>query len=87
MTANVDSNPWLIRKRHGGIVPACEAEGRPLKPLPFKGAVYVLGTGDNHSLHGKTRKYQTIQREMIELFHRRIPIRGELESEFSIDWI
>lgn len=86
MTANIDSNPWLIRKRHGGVVPACDVAGRPLKPLPFKGAVYVLGTGDNHSMFGKTTKYQTKLREVREMFEKKHRIGKELKREFSIDW-
>mgnify|MGYP002543809520 CR=1 FL=1 len=87
MTANCDDNKWIIRKRHGGVVPACKAAGRPLKPLPFKGAVYVLGSGENHSLYGKTTKYQTRLREIRELFAIKHPIKGKLKREFSIDWL
>lgn len=87
MTANCDANEWIIRKCHGGIVPACEAAGRPLKPLPFKAAVYVLGSGENHSLFGKTTKYQTRMREIRELFEVKRKIKGKLKKEFSVDWI
>jgi len=87
MTPNCDSNEWLIRKGHGGVVSACKAAGRPLKPLPFKGAVYVLGSGENHSLYGKTTKYQTRMREIRELIEPKIKIKGKLEKEFSVDWI
>lgn len=86
-TPNNDKNPWIIRKRHGGIVPFCEQTGRPLKPLPFKGAVYVLGSGENHSMYGKTTKYQTRKREFIEIFARKYPIKEKLKKEFSINWI
>lgn len=86
-TSNNDKNPWIIRKRHGGIVPFCEQTGRPLKPLPFKGAVYVLGSGENHSMYGKTTKYQTRKREFIEMFARKYPIKEKLKKEFSINWI
>lgn len=87
MTCNRDSNEWIIRKSHGGVVPACEAAGRPLKPLPFKAAVYVLGSGENHSLYGKKTKYQTRLREIRELFERKHSIKGKLKREFSVDWI
>ncbi|XIM85911.1 glycosyltransferase family A protein [Enterococcus faecium] len=87
MAANCDDNPWIIRKRHGGVVPACEEQGRPLKPLPFKAAVYVLGTGDNHSLYGKTTKYQTKMREILEMFIAKRKIKGKLKAEFSVDWL
>lgn len=76
MTENCDDNAWIIRKRHGGVVPACAALGRPLKPLPFKGAVYVLGTGENHSLYGKKTKYQTKSRELLQMFKMKKKIRG-----------
>ncbi len=87
MTANCDANKWIIRKRHGGVVPACAALGRPLKPLPFKGAVYVLGTGENHSLYGKKTKYQTRLRGMLEFFVGKRKIKGNLKKEFSVDWV
>ena len=87
MTENCDSNEWIIRKRHNSIVPACEDAGRPLKPLPFKGAVYVLGSGENHSFSGKNTKYHTRLREIMELFERKQQIEGKLEKEFSVDWL
>ena len=87
MTPNCDANEWIIRKRHGGVVPACKAAGRPLKPLPFKGAVYVLGSGENHSLYGKTTKYQTRLREVVEMFEHKHSIKEKLKKEFSIDWL
>lgn len=87
MTDNNDENEWIIRKRHGGIVPACKALGRPLKPLPFKGAVYVLGSGQNDSLFGKKTKYQTWKRGLVQLFRIKIKIGGVLQTEFSIDWL
>lgn len=87
MNANCDDNQWIIRKRHGGVVPACEKLGRPLKVLPFKGAVYVLGSGENHSLYGKKTKYQTRLREVREFFERKHKIKGKLKREFSVDWL
>lgn len=87
VTANEDSNPWIIRKRHGGIVPACEEQGRPLKPLPFKAAVYVLGTGENHSLELKHTKFQTRFRELVQLFEFKHKLKGKLKKEFSVDWL
>ncbi|WP_125140048.1 glycosyltransferase family 2 protein [Clostridium transplantifaecale] len=87
MRENCDDEWCIMRKRHGGVVPACEGLGRPLKPLPFKGAVYVLGSGENHSLYGKTTKYQTRLRELRELFEFKHKIKGKLKREFSIDWL
>lgn len=87
MTSNCDSNEWIIRKRHGGVVPACIEAGRPLKALPFKGAVYVLGSGENHSLYGKATKYQTKLREIRQMFEKKHKIRGLLKREFSVDWL
>ncbi len=87
MTPNCDDNEWIIRKRHGGVVPACKALKRPLKPLPFKGAVYVLGSGENHSMYGKKTKYQTRLRGIREFFEGKHKIRGKLKQEFSVDWI
>ena len=87
MTANCDANEWIIRKRHGGVVSACEKAGRSLKPIPFKAAVYVLGSGENHSLYGKETKYQTKLREFREMFELKHKIKGKLKREFSVDWL
>lgn len=87
MTDNNDDNPCFMRKRHGAVVQACEAAGRPLEPLPFLGAVYVLGSGENHSLYGKTTKYQTRLRGILQIFEPRYKIKGKLKREFSIDWL
>lgn len=87
MTDNNDDNEWIVRKNHGGVARACKEMGRPLAPLPFKGAVYVLGTGENHSLCGKTSKYQTKLREVIQMFTVKRKIGGGLQKEFSIDWL
>lgn len=87
MKDNCDDNPWIIRKRHGGIVAACKQLGRPLEVLPFKAVVYVLGSGNNHSLHRKKNKYQTKLRALRQFFERKRKIRGKLKEEFSIDWL
>ena len=87
MRENCDANEWIIRKKHNSIVPACAQAGRPLKPLPFKGAVYVLGSGENHSMYGKKTRYQTRLREFREMFERKKRIKGNLDKEFSIDWL
>lgn len=87
MTDNNNDNECLMRKRHGGVVDACKELGRPLKPLPFLGAVYVLGSGENHSLYGKKTKYQTRMREFLQIFEPKYQIKGRLQREFSIDWI
>lgn len=87
ITPNCDENECIMRKRHGGVVAACNSAGRPLKPLPFKAAVYVLGSGENWSLYGRTTKYQTKLREIRELLERKHKIEGKLKREFSVDWL
>lgn len=87
MTDNNKNEKCLMRKRHGDILEACVELNKPLKPLPFKGAVYVLGTGENHSLYGKKTKYQTYFRTIIQFFNRKIYLKNKHKKEFSIDWL
>lgn len=87
MTDNNNDNDCLMRKRHGDVASECARIGRPLKPLPFRAAVYVLGSGENHSMYGKRSKYQSRLRGAYQLFERRLPIKGDLKDEFSVDWL
>lgn len=76
--------PHLIRKGHGNIADVCREIGRPLKRLPFKAFVYVLGTGDNHStLNGRRSRYRA-------LLDRLIPparLSPSVRREFSMTWL
>ena len=65
----------------------CKESGRPIKPLPFKTAVYVLGTNESHSLLKKNARYLTLARRIIQVFKRRYEMGGKVKNEFSIDWI
>lgn len=81
-----NSNPHIIRKRHGDIPRICTELGRPLKSLPFCASIYVRETGDNHSLMGKQESTFRVleQKVMPKLFFNKHP---ELCKEFSIDWV
>ena len=87
MTDNNNNNECFMRKRHGSVAIECAKAGRPLTPLPWRAAVYVLGSGENHSLYGKTTKYQTWLRGALQIFMPKYKIKGKLQEEFSIDWI
>lgn len=87
MTDNNNENECLMRKKHGSVAEECAKAGRPLRPLPFRAAVYVLGSGENHSLYGKTTKYQTLLRSFVQLFVPRCRFSEKLKAEFSIDWL
>lgn len=83
-TASTHDQPYLIRKGHGNIAAEARAMGRHLEPLPFKGFVYVLGTGDNHStLSGRRSK----RRWLFERVTPSVRITEELKAEFAMDWI
>ncbi len=84
-TPSSPENKYIIIMGHSTEVKkqACAKIGRPLKPLPFRAAVYVLGTGDNHStLNGRRSKIRSI----IDAFLS-TEITKEIRDEFSIDWM
>lgn len=84
MTPGQNSNPHIIRKRHGDIPKICRELGRPLAPLPFPASIYVRGTGDNHSLMGKD---ESIFRVLEQKFMPKIYLNEKIKTEFSINWI
>lgn len=76
--------PYIIRKGHGNIRLACEQAGRPLEPIPFRGVIYVLGTGDNHStLSG----YRSPLRWLFDRLTPSIRPTPAIREEFSLDWL
>lgn len=79
-----NSNPHLIRKRHGDIPNICKQEGRPLQQLPFIASIYVRRTGENHSLIATN---ESLFRRIEQVFEPKIIVTKELKKEFSIDWI
>jgi len=84
--SSVPENEFIIIKGHSRKVKieACKNIGRPLQALPFKGAIYVLGTGDNHStLSG----YRSSLREFLDNTITRRRITDKIKEEFSIDWL
>ncbi|MEO2075931.1 MAG: glycosyltransferase family A protein [Bacillus sp. (in: firmicutes)] len=79
-----NSNPHILRKRHGDIPLICKQLGKPLEALPFIASIYVRETGDNHSLMGKDEsRFRTIE----QLIMPKIRMNDTLREEFSIDWI
>lgn len=86
MVPSQNSNPHILRKKHGDIPKICAKLGRPLKALPFIASIYVRETGDNHSLMDKNesifRVFEQIMMPKIELINNK-----SLCKEFSIDWI
>lgn len=84
MTPGQNTNPHLIRKRHGDIPNICKGMGRKLHPLPFIASIYVRETGDNHSLMGKDEsKLRVIEQKIMP----KIYINEKIRKEFSIDWM
>ena len=86
MVSNENSNPHIIRKRHGDIPRICRELGKPLEPLPFIASIYVRDTGDNHSLMNKTEsRFRVLEQKLMpKLYFSKHP---ELCREFTIDWI
>ncbi|MDR1761825.1 MAG: hypothetical protein LBR55_05190, partial [Bacteroidales bacterium] len=41
---------------HDFVAESCKKAGFPLQKLPFRGAVYVINTGNNHSLLSVVKK-------------------------------
>lgn len=84
MKPSENSNPHIIRKRHGDIPQICAKLGRPLEALPFIASIYVRETGDNHSLMGTN---ESMFRRIEQSFMPRIYINDQIRKEFSIDWM
>lgn len=86
MAPNENSNPHILRKKHGDIPKICAETGRPLERLPFIASIYVRETGDNHSLMNKNEsKFRVFEQAIMpKLYFSKHP---ELCKEFSIDWI
>lgn len=84
MVASENTNPHIIRKKHGDIPEICAELGRPLAPLPFIASIYVRETGDNHSLINKEESgFRVLEQKLMP----KIYLTDELRSEFSIDWM
>jgi len=84
--ASNENNFYIIIKGHSIITKkkACSDIGRPIKPFPFKAAIYVLGTGDNHStLTGQ----RSLLRSLFDFLYPSKYISNEIKKEFSIDWL
>lgn len=86
MVASENTNPHIIRKKHGDIPKICAEMGRPLTPLPFIASIYVRETGDNHSLMGRSESKIRVMEQLLmpRLYFSKHP---EICKEFSIDWV
>ena len=86
MEESKNSNPHILRKRHGEIPKICKELGRPLEKLPFIASIYVRDTGDNHSLLNKNEsKFRIIEQSLALKIY--LSKNKALCKEFSIDWI
>lgn len=85
MVANVNTNPHILRKKHGDIPKICAELGRTLDDLPFIASIYVRETGDNHSLINKEEsRFRVLEQKLMpKLYFKNNP---KLCKEFSIDW-
>ena len=84
MRPSQNSNPHIIRKRHGDIPQICAELGRPLESLPFIASIYVRETGDNHSLMNKDEsRFRVLEQMLMPKIH----MNEKLRDEFSIDWM
>lgn len=84
--ASNETNLYIVIKGHSVTTKknACADIGRPIRPFPFKAAIYVLGTGDNHStLNGQ----RSLLRNLFDFLTPSKSINNKIKNEFSIDWI
>lgn len=81
-----ESNEYIITKGHSTKIKktACAKINRPIRPLPFRAGVYVLGTGDNHSTLNGSRSFY---RNIFDRLTPAINISLSIKQEFSIDWL
>jgi hypothetical protein len=66
---------------HAGWASLARAEGRPLKALPFPGAVYVVNTGENHSVATSNVGFR---RSLLRRFTPRRAVTAAMQREFAI---
>jgi hypothetical protein len=57
------------------------SNGRPLKPLPFRGAVYVMNNGENHSVQAHNIGWR---RQVLRRFTPHARLSENLRREFGI---
>lgn len=76
------SSKYIITKGHSlsTKIQACENIGKKLYTLPFRGGIYILGTGENHSTQNGRR---SLKRSIMDFFLRR-PLSSKIKNEFSI---
>jgi hypothetical protein len=77
-----DEANWITSHGIAGWVDFHRARGTPLAPLPFPGAIYCTGTGENDS-GISMRKWQSRRLAIYRLFHTRLLTRG-FRQEFGL---
>lgn len=77
-----DDSCILTRFGHTAVVDEFARLGRPLEPLPFRGAVYVTGTGENDS-GISYRSWDSRKRFVRELVRHRL-LTPRLRQEFNL---
>lgn len=79
-------NDFIITMGHSTKVKieACNTMGRPLRPIGFEAAIYVLGTGENHST---ISGFRSPIRSFLDLTITRRRFSNKIKDEFGIDWI
>jgi hypothetical protein len=75
------STPSTILVGHHNLTSHMGTVGRPLKPLPFPGAIYEIGTGENDS--GSTLRTWPGVRETLRRLPLLRPFTGRLRREFG----
>jgi hypothetical protein len=78
-----NSTPSLIHLGHTVIRERMNAMGRPLTPLPFPGAVYETGTGENDSGISTTRWGGSGISKLAQRFWQRRRLDSRRASEFG----
>lgn len=74
----------VLRVGHLGIEAEMEKIGTPLSPLPFRGAVYVLGHGDNDSVDAQKISSRNIRHAVYRLSRLRFK-SSSFRKEFGFD--
>ncbi len=75
---------YLIRSQHEQFIEVMAAKGREARPLPFRGAVYTINTGDNLSVSASPPSYK---RRLIRGVLRPKSPDQQVRREFAMDWL
>jgi len=72
----------ILRFGHTAIVPGCASLGKPLRQLPFRGAVYNVATGENDS--GIDLRRWSSRRLKLQRFFRYRPLTRWHRATFGL---